>query len=195
MRIHSLNTLPPVEHPVAVIVNSESFGVDLSSFESRSVFFRTVPESPPEALPLVVVNPTPLMVQDLRKRGAFQGQRSIQLWADSTGIFDLAVCLTEFEDLAASGAFSDSNWFKVRVQRSAAMDRSGQDLIIGMKASSLFVSTKAGSPVPESFNTAPASGSRKSGIVQIATWLAKPIKPHLPAPMVHMLYKILGVLQ
>lgn len=195
MRIHSLQTLPPVTDPAVVIVNSNCFGVDLTSFESRSVFLRSVPESHPEDLPLVVVNPTPAMVQELHKTGVFESQSYTEMRADSTGFSDLTLCLSEFDDLAVSGTFSNQEWFRVRVQRSTSSDRPGQDLVVGLKASSLASAAEAWSPVAETNRTGVASSTLVSGIVQIATRIAKPIKPYLPAPVVHILYKILGVIR
>ena len=187
MRIHSLQTLPPVPDPAVVIVNSNCFGVDLTSFESRSVFLRSVPESHPEDLPLVVVNPTPAMVQELHKTGVFESQSYTEMRADSTGFSDLTLCLSEFDDLAVSGTFSNQEWFRVRVQRSTSSDRPGQDLVVGLKASSLASAAEAWSPVAETNRTGVASSTLVSGIVQIATRIAKPIKPYLPAPVVHIL--------
>ena len=195
MRIHSLQTLPPVTDPAVVIVNSNCFGVDLTSFESRSVFLRSVPESHPEDLPLVVVNPTPAMVQELHKKGVFESQSYIEMRANSTGFSDLVLCLSEFDDLAVSGTFSSQEWFRVRVQRSTSSDRSGQDLTVGLKASSLTSAAEAWSPVAETHNTGVASSTLISDVVQIATRISKPIQPYLPAPVVHILYKILGVIR
>lgn len=195
MRIHSLQTLPPVSDPAVVIVNSNCFGVDLTSFESRSIFLRSVPESHPGDFPLIVVNPTPAMVKKLHKNGVLQSQPYAEMWADSTGFSDLILCLSEFDDLAVSGTFSSQEWFRVRVQRSTSSDRPGQDLVVGLKASSLTSSTEAWSPVAETHNTGIASSTLISSVVQIATRIAKPIKPYLPAPVVHILYKILGVIR
>jgi len=195
MRIHSLQTLPPVTAPAVVIVNSNCFGVDLTSFESRSIFLRSVPESHPEEYPLIMVNPTPAIVKELHKSGVLQSQPYTEMWADSTGFSDLTLCLSEFDDLAVSGTFSNQEWFRVRVQRSTSSDRPGQDLVVGLKASSLASAAEAWSPVAETNHTGVASSTLVSGIVQIATRIAKPIKPYLPAPVVHILYKILGVIR
>lgn len=195
MRIHSLQTLPPVTDPAVVIVNSNCFGVDLTSFESRSIFLRSVPESHPEEFPLIVVNPTLAIVKELHKNGVLQSQPYTEMWADSTGFSDLTLCLSEFDDLAVSGTFSNQEWFRVRVQRSTSSDRPGQDLVVGLKASSLASAAEAWSPVAETNHTGVASSTLVSGIVQIATRIAKPIKPYLPAPVVHILYKILGVIR
>lgn len=195
MRIHSLQTLPPVTDPAVVIVNSNCFGVDLTSFASRSVFLRSVPESHPEEYPLIVVNPTPVIVKELHKKGVFGSQSYTEMWADSTGFSDLILCLSEFDDLAVSGTFSSREWFRARVQRSTSSDRSGQDLVVGLKASSLASAAEAWSPVAETHNTGVASSTLISGVVQIATRIAKPIKPFLPASVVHILYKILGVIR
>jgi len=195
MRIHSLQTLPPVTAPAVVIVNSNCFGVDLTSFESRSIFLRSVPESHPEEYPLIMVNPTPAIVKELHKNGVLQSQPYTEMWADSTGFSDLTLCLSEFDDLAVSGTFSNQEWFRVRVQRSTSSDRPGQDLVVGLKASSLASAAEAWSPVAETNHTGVASSTLVSGIVQIAPRIAKPIKPYLPAPVVHILYKILGVIR
>lgn len=195
MRIHSLQTLPPVTAPAVVIVNSNCFGVDLTSFESRSIFLRSVPESHPEEYPLIMVNPTPAIVKELHKNGVLQSQPYTEMWADSTGFSDLTLCLSGFDDLAVSGTFSNQEWFRVRVQRSTSSDRPGQDLVVGLKASSLASAAEAWSPVAETNHTGVASSTLVSGIVQIATRIAKPIKPYLPAPVVHILYKILGVIR
>lgn len=195
MRIHSLQTLPPVTDPAVVIVNSNCFGVDLTSFESRSIFLRSVPESHPEEFPLIVVNPTPAIVKELHKNGVLQSHPYTEMWADSTGFSDLTLCLSEYDDLAVSGTFSNQEWFRVRVQRSTSSDRPGQDLVVGLKASSLASAAAAWSPVAETNQTGVASSTLVSGIMQIATRIAKPIKPYLPAPVVHILYKILGVIR
>ena len=195
MRIHSLQTLPPVTGPAVVIVNSNCFGVDLTSFESRSIFLRSVPVTRRWDLPLVIVNPTAELVQKLLKKGVFQSQPFIEMWADSTGFSDLILCLSGFEDLAVTGTFSSQEWFRVRVQKSNSSDRSGEDLVVGLRASSLTSAAEARSPVAEVHDTGVASSTLKSVLVQTATWIAKPLKPYLPAPVVHILYKILGVLR
>lgn len=195
MRIHSLDTLPPLNHPTVVIVNSECFDVDLSGFESRSIFFRSVPQILPEELPLVLVNPTPVLVRTLYANGAFLSQRPIELWADSTGLSNLVLCLSGFEYLSVAGVSPGRDWFKIRVEPGIATDRLGEDLVVGLNASLLLVSAKE-DPAAHVVVDADARGtSFKSGLVQVAARIAKPIKPYLPAPVIHTLYRILGVLR
>ena len=197
MRIHSLKALPSIKRPVTVIVNSSCFGVDLTSFESRSTFFRSVPESLPDETPLIVVNPTPVIVERLHEKRVFHSERHIELWADATGFSDLAQCVSEFDALAVSGTLSDHEWFKIGVRGSTATDRPGQDFLVGLQAVSLVevAITEACSVAPGIPYQDSAGVNPKSSVLQIATRIAKPIKPFLPAPVIHFLYKILGVLR
>lgn len=195
MRIHSLDELRPFREPVAVVVNSAGFRVDLSSFESHSIFFSTVPELLPEDLPLVVMNPTPVMIQKLCETGAFLGKRVVELWADAIGFSWLAPCLNDFDGLAISGVSLDEKWFKVGVQRSLATDRSAQDLVTGLRGASLIAWKEPSNPAPVVLDTDAYKANFKSGIVQLLARVAKPVKAYLPNTVVHMLYKILGVLQ
>lgn len=195
MRIHSLDELRPLREPVAVVVNSAGFRVDLSSFESHSVFFRTVPELLPEDLPLVVMNPTPVMIQKLCETGAFLGNRVVELWADAIGFSWLTPCLNDFDGLAISGVSSNEKWFKVGVQRSLATDRSAQDLVTGLRGASLIAWAEPSNPAPVVLDTDAYKTNFKSGLVQLMARVAKPVKAYLPNTVVHMLYKILRALQ
>ncbi|MDK8800613.1 hypothetical protein [Corynebacterium coyleae] len=195
MRIHSLDNLAPLNHPTVVVVNSDCFDVDLSGFESGSIFFRTVPEPLPEELPLVVVNPTPVLVETLHANGAFRGQRPIELWADSTGFSNLVLCLSGFDHLAVAGASPGTNWFKVGVQPGTVTDRLGEDLFVGLKASLLLASVKEDPETHVAVDADVGSTSLKSNLMQMAARIARPIKTYLPIPVIHMLYKILRVLQ
>lgn len=195
MRIHSLEVLPALAGPAAVLVNSDGFGVNLSIFESRSVFFRKIPELLPVELPLVVVNPTLKTIEKLNDKGKLIRQCGVEFWVDSTGASDLLECLKKFDDLAVSGASTDSEWFKIGVRSSVLTDRSSLDLVVGLSATLL----DAGQ-VDFSGGTAPnlkaaTDLNLRAELIRIAARVAKPVKPYLPASVVHLLYKVLGVLR
>ncbi len=195
MRIHSLNVLSCLDDPAAVLVDSEGFTADLSSFNSGSIFFREVPERLPEDAPLVVINPNQILIERLHNRGAFHRQRVVELWADSTGVAELLACLERFDDLAVSGASTDSAWFKIGIQASDSSDRSSRDLVVGLRASLLGAKKKASAAITAPPSTAVTGMSLKDDLIRIVLRVAKPMKPFLPASITRMLYKILGVLR
>lgn len=195
MRVRSLDLLPPLERPTAVIVNSDGFAVELSSFESGSVFYRSVPDQLPENYPLVIVNPTFVIIGRLDDIGAFQGTHEIELWVDSEGIADLVKCLENFENLAVHGSSTGPQWFRLGIRPSEISDRPGQDLVLGLKASLLRVGLDAATVFPSSLPATATNSSPKAELVRAAARIAKPIKPYLPASVIRILYKAVGVLR
>ena len=195
MRVHSLDLLTPLMEPATVLVNSDRFAVELSSFESSSVFFRSVPDRLPNNIPFVVVNPTSKIIGELADRGAFQMKRVVEIWSDSAGIPDLVGCLENFENLAVYGASTDAQWFRLGIRSSDLADRPGQDLVLGLKASLLRKEKDVGTITTPSHPREDTNLSLRAELVRVATRIAKPIKPYLPTSVTHMLYKTLGALR
>lgn len=195
MRVHSLELLVPHVEPAAVLVNSDGFAVELSSFESGSVFFRSVPGRLPDNFPFVVVNPTSKIIGELVDKGVFQGKRVIELWSDSKGIPGLVGCLENFENLAVYGASTDAQWFRLGIQSSELADRPSQDLVLGIKASLLHTEKDVDTVATPSHPKEDTNLSLRAELVRVATRISKPIKPYLPASVIHMLYKALGAVR
>lgn len=194
MRIRSLDPLPPLQESATVLVNVESFDVDLAAFESGSVFLRTPREELLQDRPVVVVNPTPSSLRPVAGLIEAGRIRGAHLWADPTAIAALSACTQEFDNLAIAHASQIDEWVRLYVVPEIAGDRSAAALSFGLGAAQ-----RAQENLDPIHSVTPSLGkdvaTAKAELVRVAAKLMKPIKPYLPPQIVHLLYQILGVLR
>ena len=194
MRIRSLEAWALHRQPAVVITQVEEFKVDLSAFESGSSFYRSIPEAIPAGLPLVVVNPTVKILEEFQTRTFWNASSEIQLWVNATGLRDFAACLAKFDEFALCGTSLDESWLRARIRPSASSDRLAEDFITGIQMGSLQRSTES-FEVEAPPQKSKAKPSVRAELIRITASALKPVKPYLPARLVHTLYKILGALR
>ncbi|MCG7274567.1 hypothetical protein MHJ82_09600 [Corynebacterium afermentans] len=195
MKVLELGPLAGVIGPAVVIVNSCDFRVDLSDVESGSLFFRQVPSPLPKNFPVVVVDPTLDTVQRIVDAIPSKRLVNVQFWISSFGIYDFIDCLREFDDLAIEGTASQQDWFKVGIVHNGGAGRSALDLRMGLSGAAAFASVeprliRESEPVETASEL--TSGAK---LLRFATRVLKPIKRYLPTSVVHLLYKVIGVLR
>lgn len=195
MRIRALDPLPPLVGPATVIVNAEDFAVDLSEFESGSIFLRDTGGCISTSQPVVVVNPTVDFFHPLADQIVDGRIASVELWADAAGIEGLLECTMNFDAIAVSRASIDEIWVKLRLVTSVAHDRPASDLALGLSAAKKGVGNPITQKLPDQIPSTDEAGAAKAEFVRVAAKLMKPIKPYLPKQLIHLMYKILGALR
>lgn len=194
MRIRELDPLPPLDGPATVIVNAEGFAVDLSEFESGSVFFRDIHDCISNSRPVVVVNPTVELLSLVVDHIAEGRISRVELWADASGVEGLWECTQNFDALAISQASSNGMWVKLRLVTSATGDRPASDLTFGLGASMIGAEKSIVQKGPDPLHSTGEASDARAELVRVVAKLMKPIKPYLPQQLIHFMYKILGAL-
>ncbi len=194
MKIRSLEEATLGRRPVTVIANVEEFKADFSSVVSGSRFYRDIPLTVPDDLPLVLVNPNVEMVRELQRANVFQLVPETQLWVNEAGVVDFARCLSSFDEFALDGAYQDQTWLRVRLCSSSENDLSAKNLAFGLQLGMRLRNTDP-TASETLMQNADAKVSFRANLIQILASTFKPIKPYLPPPLVHALYKILGAIR
>lgn len=195
MRIKSLAPVPAIDGAATVIVNSEEFAVDLSEFQTGTIFFRDVPANLQVEGPLIVINPSQKTIISLQDAISRDGVQRLQIWADVTEIAELASCLKKFDDLAIVGISANEGWLKIALCGSSDLDRDVGDFVAGLLASS---SLEAPKRTDRSYQGVEGKFYEETVRIALVKGLArifKPVKPYLPKPIVHMLYRMLGAIR
>lgn len=195
MKIRVLDRLPLIDEPATVIVTSEEFAVDLSDFESGSVFYREARFPFPKSGPVVVVNPTVELLDSLIDQVVGRQISGMELWADASGVAEFWKCTQCFDELAISQASISESWIRVRVEPSIEGDRSAKDFSFGLGAAQIAIGSAVISSAPTSLHTLDDTATAKAELIRVAAKLMKPMKPYLPRQLVHALYRVLGAVR
>lgn len=193
MKIRSLHHAEPSALRATVIVDDLAKPYDLSAFEGGSVFVERIDDIPPgECRALVAVN---LNVHDLHTLAANTerfGTLQLQYWVDAEGVLQLVKALETLHALAIDGLAASNGWLRLHLTAASSTDRSAQDFATGLNTGQ-FLSPVLESP-PQT-QAEPVRDSAMSKVISIVAKTAKPLKPYLPAPVIHTAYRVIGLLR
>lgn len=192
MRIRTLQSLLPSAKPAAVLVAVDRFDTDLSEFESGSVFFRNVDEIRSSHLRLVIVNPTPVILDEVTNGIADNRFSGAELWSDYNGIDDLAACVEGFDELAICRMSTGTKWVKLCVVASTTDERSAYDFANGIKVAQILKNSPPTFDKPSAIQNDDIPTTSKAVLIRSLAKIMKPVKPLLPRRVVHFLYLLLG---
>ena len=193
MKVRSLHHVEPVYLRAAVIVDDLAKPYDLSAFESGSVFAECVDDIHlADYGDLIAVN---LDVQDLQALAthvAHSGGPHLQYWVDAEGASQLLEALEALHTLAIDGLAESNGWLKLHLTAGNPTDRAAHDFATGLSTGRFL------RPVPENPTQTPveaANESARSKLMSAVAKKAKPLKPYLPAPVIHTAYRVIGWLR
>lgn len=191
MKLHSLEPRNLGSGPIIVIVDDLSKPYDLSHFDSASTFSEQL-----EGLELastdriVGVNLDVPTLSALWDAASAAGCKRIGYWVDSDGEPDFLAAVGSLNTLAIDGTTLVGDGVLFGVTEAVAMDRPSADFLRGF-----FIGRKL-HPVTVPLNAPVNVGDRPSGrradLLAGLFRLAKPLKPFLPAPVIHAGYRVLG---
>lgn len=193
MRIRSLQPLLPSVKPAAVLVAVDRFDTDLSEFESGSEFFRNVDEIRTRNIRLVIVNPTPVILDEVTNGIEDNRFNGAELWSNYNGIDDLVACIESFDELAICRMSAGTKWVKLCVVASTTDERSAYDFVNGMKVAQIVKDSPPTFDRSSAIQNDDMPTTSKAVLVRSLAKIMKPVKPILPRRVVHFLYLLLGM--
>lgn len=193
MKLRSLHHLEPTSLRAAVIVDDLAKPYDLSLFESGSVFAERVDHiHPADFGKLVAVNLDVHDLQALATHVVHSGGPQLQYWVDAEGASQLLEALQTLHTLAVDGLTESNGWLMLHMTAVTSADRSAHDFATGL-STGRFLHPVTENPTQTLVEA--ADGSAVSKLISVVAKKAKPLKPYLPAPVIHTAYRVIGWLR